>query len=600
MTSMNIDEPQWLTTIQSSSSIPLIHRTIKRILDHLLTRHNLEHKLMTNKRIEQFIQDRCNNYTDNPKKLIDSLLECNKRFIVLDKLVYKDNNGHEQVTVDPDHIKQLTNDNFQNIAKSRNSSKEFSPEWSKWKDEYAPKSDIDGTIYDNLMSTPSLSEWHNVISNLPNHKATGPSKISNDMLKHLGPSAMNKLWIIISCCINTGDFPDQWKEAFVYPIPKPQEWHNRLNNTRPITLLDTVRKATVKLITNRLSAILVQHKILKGNNFAALPKSSTFEALRVIDNVLQDAKDSNKEIWFYLQDMSKAYDRVNICMLQHAMNRIKLPQLFIRFITNLFTNRFNRIFTPFGLTDPYNILVGIDQGEVICPLLWCIYYDPLLSFIQNNTTLGYELSTYDWSTVNDLVSDSQSSCLSERIPDTAFIDDTTWIAKSITDLQDILAIAQSFCSLNDIWINNDKATLLTNNQLHAGKECTLLVNSTSTVVKIEPINSVTRVLGVWISMSKSKSYVIDQIKDEITKDCNYLWSKRITDKQMLYIFNTVIVPRLEYKSQLTFISEAKLHSLTAPFRILFKHKLSMNKCSPNAFLTNPLIYNYRNLYDAQI
>src|ERR1044071_2870572 len=101
-------------------------------------------------------------------------------------------------------------------------------------------------------------------------------------------------------------------------------------------------------------------------------------------------------------------------------------------------------------------------------------------------------------------------------------------------------------------------------------------------------------------MLKSKFYVIDQVKNEITKDCNYLWSKKITDKQILYIFNIVIIPQLEYKTQLTFILETKLYSLTAPFRILFKHKLSMNKCSPNAFLTNPLIYNYRNLYDAQI
>jgi hypothetical protein len=532
--------------------------------------------------------------------MIDSLLERNKRFIVLDKVIYKDSNNEEQVTTDPNFIKQLTNDHFQNVANSKNSSKEFSPEWSKWKDEYAPKSDIDGAIYDNLMSTPSLSEWHNVISNLPNHKATGPSKISNDMLKHLGPSAMNKLWIMISCCINTGDFPDQWKEAYVYPIPKPHEWHNRLNNTRPITLLDTVRKATVKLITNRLSAILVQHKILKGNNFAALPKSSTFEALRVIDNVLQDAKDSNKEIWFYLQDMSKAYDRVNICMLQHAMNRIKLPQLFIRFITNLFTNRTNQIFTQFGLTDPYNLLVGIDQGEVICPLLWCIYYDPLLAYIQNKTTLGYEINTNNFSNIDELINNTPNGTLSERVPDTAFIDDTTWIAKSIEDLQSILTIANSFCILNDILINNDKATLLTNNKDCAGKQITLRFNSTISVIKTEPMQQATRVLGVWISMTTSKTVVTDQLKEEINKDCNYLWSKKVTDKQMLYIFNTVIVPRLEFKSQLTFISESMIHYITAPFRILFKHKLSMNKCSPNALLTNPLIYNYRDLYDAQI
>src|ERR1043165_821220 len=173
MTSMNIDEPKWFTTIKTSLSVSALHWTIKRILDHLLSRHQLEHKLMTDKRIEQFIQARCLNYTDNPKKLIDSLLERNKRFIVLDKVVYKDDNSQEQVTVDPDHIKQLTNDYFQNVAKSKNSSKEFSPEWSKWKNEYALKSNIDGSIYDKLMDPPTLHEWFDVINNLPANKATG-------------------------------------------------------------------------------------------------------------------------------------------------------------------------------------------------------------------------------------------------------------------------------------------------------------------------------------------------------------------------------------------------------------------------------------------
>ncbi len=67
--------------------------------------------------------------------------------------------------------------------------------------------------------------------------------------------------------------------------------------------------------------------------------------------------------------MSKAYDQVNIFMMCHALNRLKLPNSFINFITNLFMNRFNQIFTPFRLTDKYDILVRIDQRKVICPLL---------------------------------------------------------------------------------------------------------------------------------------------------------------------------------------------------------------------------------------
>ncbi len=67
--------------------------------------------------------------------------------------------------------------------------------------------------------------------------------------------------------------------------------------------------------------------------------------------------------------MSKAYDRVNIYILQHAITRLKIPPSFIKFITNIFTNHYNQVFTNSGITDKYKVLVSIDQEEVICPLL---------------------------------------------------------------------------------------------------------------------------------------------------------------------------------------------------------------------------------------
>ena len=61
-------------------------------------------------------------------------------------------------------------------------------------------------------------------------------------------------------------------------------------------------------------------------------------------------------------------------MLDKVLKRLKIPQSFCNIIRNLFTNRKNRIFTAVGLTDKYDVLIGIDQGEVISPLLWCIQW----------------------------------------------------------------------------------------------------------------------------------------------------------------------------------------------------------------------------------
>ena len=219
------------------------------------------------------------------------------------------------------------------------------------------------------MDAPSYDEWFQVIQHLPKDKAAGPTQITNEMLQHLGEHAQKILWFFVSACLCLNDIPDAWREANIYPIPKPTPWGCQLTNTRPITLLDTTRKAMIRLLNNRLSKIMSKHHVLRGNQFAGLPGKSTFEPIRIIHEIVQDAKEKNKELWVLFQDLSKAYDHVDISMLSHAMARLKLPSTFISLITNIFTERKNRVFTAVGTTDPYEVLVGIDQGEVMSPLI---------------------------------------------------------------------------------------------------------------------------------------------------------------------------------------------------------------------------------------
>ena len=103
--------------------------------------------------------------------------------------------------------------------------------------------------------------------------------------------------------------------------------------------------------------------------------------ITVIKHMIDDARLNDKEIWIYLQDLSKCYDRIDTHILRYAMNRLKIPVGFINLTLDLFTNRKNYVLTNVGKTKDYDVLIGIDQGEVISPLLWCIYYDPLLTRI---------------------------------------------------------------------------------------------------------------------------------------------------------------------------------------------------------------------------
>ena len=110
----------------------------------------------------------------------------------------------------------------------------------------------------------------------------------------------------------------------------------------------------MKILTNRLSKILSYNKhVLKDNNFATLPEKLTIEPIHILNNIMEDARENNKEFWILLQDMSKAYDRVNRKHLWIAMRHIKLLEKFISIIENSLKNRLNRVITDVGLTQEY-------------------------------------------------------------------------------------------------------------------------------------------------------------------------------------------------------------------------------------------------------
>ena len=443
-------------TIVLPSSIDLnstddIRTSIKQLSRIIQTKYDTLTHALNDKQIRNFVRQRCDDYHDNQKHMIDSFLDRSKRTIIIDR-VLQTQDDHQLLVTDPNEIKRLTNEHFQTCAGGVHTPK-IIPD--QWKDQYKPRHDLLPSIYDNLMSSPSSQEWADVIQQLPLHKASGPSGITNEMLKHLGPNMSETLRKFVAGCLLLNDIPSAWREAYVYPIPKPKEWECNLNNTRPITLLETTRKAMVRLLNNRLAKIFVQHKVLRGNQFAGLPGTSTFEPLRIINEIIEDAKEKHNEIWLLFQDMSKAYDRLNIHMLRHALDRLQIPSQFSTLICNLFTQRKNRVFTAVGTTTPYDVLIGIDQGEVISPLLWCIYYDPLLCEIEKQK-LGY---TINHSYRQNVYSDSLTS-LQHTSSSLAFMDDTTWIASSQQNLESILSIADDFNNLNNILVNKSKSELL--------------------------------------------------------------------------------------------------------------------------------------------
>ncbi|EXX66355.1 hypothetical protein RirG_124600 [Rhizophagus irregularis DAOM 197198w] len=319
--------PTYSTT--SASVFKSFLRSQKNLVSAFLSTKFAQH--LTDS-VEYYTALRDEHFSNSLGTFIDSALSVEKRSIVLDRVLVVLDSTPTLLT-DLSDIKQAAITHFQTIVSPplvRYSSITSFP--ARWQQAYTPLANVSTSLYDPVLAPISLQEWSAVISSMPNNKASGPSKISYEMIKHLSSEALDFSLLLANICLSRGDVPADWREAVVYPIPKPHEFDAQLKNTRPITLLETVRKCVVKVVTNRLSNIFADGKILQGGNFAGLPGGSTDVPIKMLDAIIHQHKHDStddQELWIVSQDISKAFDSMDLNMLKLALDRLHIPALLV-------------------------------------------------------------------------------------------------------------------------------------------------------------------------------------------------------------------------------------------------------------------------------
>ncbi|GET55807.1 hypothetical protein GLOIN_2v1783661 [Rhizophagus irregularis DAOM 181602=DAOM 197198] len=566
---MIIPSPPILPTSLSScrqDDFKLLLASLKTISDALHGFLLLKEKDFQDSSIRAKLEDRDNNFETDISSFINSALSRTRRRITLDR-VFIDHPTQPKLLTDPHDIDDAVIDHFQNSVPIKSSPPDnISALPDRWSSAYCPMDDVDSSIYNSLLDPPTLDEWLSTVSLMPNDKASGPSMITYEMLKHLGSNTSALVLILVQSCFRTADIPDLWRQAMVFPIPKPHEWKCQLKNTRPITLLEVIRKSLVKLFYNRLASILASNEVLKGGNFASLPGGSCRDPIVVLESIIHDAHVNKSPLWILSQDISKAFDSVDLKMLRFALERIKLPAFAIKFILSLFMKRSNRVFTAHGTTPSYRVRIGIDQGEVISPLLWVIYIDPLLIVLKNEMMDPYTLHAP--SLINPL---AQANPGGLRINNLVFMDDSTLISSSKSGMESMLSITEEFYQINNTSANHNKYVLITNS-----------LPSTS-VLSPSPVVSF-RFLGVWFNVAGSRDFVKKQVARECNSFAATVRPAKLSAKQIVYLHNTVLIPKLEYRMQVTHLSESECASATSSIRSLVKHKANFSRVLPDSIL----------------
>ncbi|CAB4436103.1 unnamed protein product [Rhizophagus irregularis] len=110
-------------------------------------------------------------------------------------------------------------------------------------------------------------------------------------------------------------------------------------------------------------------------------------------------------------------------------------------------------------------------------------------------------------------------------------------------------------------------------------------NATATItVTPIPMSSSFRFLGVWFNINGSRSFIRKQLKQECNSFSAILRPAKLTSQQVVYLHNTVLVPKLEYRMQVTHLSKAECSAAASSVRNLVKHKAKLSCSIPDAIL----------------
>ena len=384
----------------------------------------------------------------------------------------------------------------------------------------------------------TTSDIQKAIKELKSSSAPGLDGFSALLLKECAEELSDPLYTIFRHSLDSGEVPSILKDAIIVPIHKGG-LKSQPQNYRPINLISHILKVLEKIIRYSIVKFLEDNNLMNPNQHGFRPQRSCLsQLLEHFDTVLEAIYNDKCCDVIYL-DFSKAFDVVDHNILMRKLKKLGITGKLGFWINSFLSNRQQTVSVNSTKSDTKPVTSGVPQGSVLGPVLFLI----MISDIDEDLLHGVA---------------------------SVFADDTKLkhFIESMTDCENLQS------DLNRIYewgeTNNMKFNHLKFQSIKYGKN---VQNYAYQTPAGEPIQLDEHVKDLGVIMSKDLSFT--KHIDKVTARCRSLigWILRTFDSRtkvlMLTLFKSLILPRLDYCSQLyspTLIQDwCKLESIQRRF-----------------------------------
>ena len=367
--------------------------------------------------------------------------------------------------------------------------------------------------YSFVFMQTNIHEVSKIIRSLKN-KGNGLHDISVLVLKSNLPIFSDHVSQLYNHSIDTMTYPGLMKNARVVLGHKAGS-REEIDNYRPISNLPVLSKVFEKLTLNRLLSFVNRFNLLSECQFGFREgRDITQAAIKLTTAVVKGYHEKVYVCCFFL-DLRKAFDTVDHPILLRKLYHMGFRDRINEFINSYLTGREQHVQVGDFTSENMIITKGVPQGSILGPLLFCLYINDIVDFVDAEVVL--------------------------------FADDAAFIISSVT-------LQQMYGKIEKLF--TDLSTYLTANKLvpNLGKSKLMYFNSkpkadletlTFGGVEIEWVNEF-KYLGLVLNNRMSYSSHIEKICSKVSQYIGVFYNlSRILPKHILVLlYHTFILPHL--------------------------------------------------------
>ena len=259
-------------------------------------------------------------------------------------------------------------------------------------------------------------------------------------------------------------------------------------------------------------------------------------------------------------DFVKAFDSINRKRMIKVLRAYGIPGKIVDLIQWMYSNTRAQVLTPDGLTDIFEIVAGVLQGDTLAPYLFIIVLDYCMrTALERHPDSGFTLKPARSRRIG-----------AERVTDTDFADDVALLSDSVEDLGVLMREVEGVCREMGLEINRQKTEFM----VEGIPDPSPLISLDGTKIKL---TEDFKYLGSWVRDSKRDIKVRKAKAWNACHGLKSVWNSKLNDGIKARLFVATVETVLLYGCESWTLTKDMERSLDGTYTRMLRMALNKNQ-----------------------